>query len=281
MQDLGRNWWFFFLQWPWNLRDDLENNRVPLLCYFKLWASFCSHLWIQTGVTVLKRPVWVKISIFLSLMTLKFDRWPCKIIGLVFYAALSFVHYFIAVGQFKLKLNSVNAQIGLKSNFFVPCDLEIWRMTFKNNSTPFLCYFKLCESFHRHLWIQTGVTDRKCQIRAKISNSLSCVTLKFDGWSWKTIGHLFYTSSSVMHHFIAIWEFKLELWSGNTQIRAQIVLTSVTLTFDLWPWSFASTSLLSKVINFQNFIMIWWWEHSVKGVTDRQIDRWTDGLNHS
>ena len=36
--------------WPWNLTDDLEKNRVPLLCYFKLCASFCSHLWIQTGV---------------------------------------------------------------------------------------------------------------------------------------------------------------------------------------------------------------------------------------
>ena len=28
----------------------LKNNRVPLLCYFKLCASFCSHWWIETGV---------------------------------------------------------------------------------------------------------------------------------------------------------------------------------------------------------------------------------------
>ena len=32
----------------------LKNNRAPLLCYFKIWASFRSHLWIQTGVTVRK-----------------------------------------------------------------------------------------------------------------------------------------------------------------------------------------------------------------------------------
>ena len=32
----------------------LENNRAPLLCYFKLCAAFCSHWWIQTGVTVRK-----------------------------------------------------------------------------------------------------------------------------------------------------------------------------------------------------------------------------------
>ena len=41
--------------------------------------------------------------------------------------------------------------------FFVPCDLEIWRMTLKNNIAPLLCYFKLCVSFHSHWWIQTRV----------------------------------------------------------------------------------------------------------------------------
>ena len=34
----------------------LENNRAPLLCCFKLCASFQSHWWIQTGVTARKRP---------------------------------------------------------------------------------------------------------------------------------------------------------------------------------------------------------------------------------
>ena len=42
----------------------LENNRAPLLCCFKLCASFHCHLWIQTGVIVQKRPIWVKISDF-------------------------------------------------------------------------------------------------------------------------------------------------------------------------------------------------------------------------
>ena len=39
----------------------------------------------------------------------------------------------------------------------------------------------------------------------------ACVTLKFDGWPWKTIGHLFYVASSFVHHYTAISEFKLEL----------------------------------------------------------------------
>ena len=42
--------------------------------------------------------------------------------------------------------------------FFEPCDLEIWRMTLKNNRAPLLCYFKLGAAFRTHWWIQTGVT---------------------------------------------------------------------------------------------------------------------------
>ena len=59
--------------------------------------------------------------------------------------------------------------------------------------------------------------------------------------------------------------------------RLNGVMTSVTLTLDLWPWSFAWTSLLSLVITPKNFMMIQWWEHSQKGVTDRQTNRQTDG----
>ena len=41
----------------------LKNNRAPSLCYFKLCASLCSHMWFQTGVTVQKCLIWVKIKI--------------------------------------------------------------------------------------------------------------------------------------------------------------------------------------------------------------------------
>ena len=44
---------------------------------------------------------------------------------------------------------------------------------------------------------------------------LEPMTLKFDGWPWKTIGHLLYAAFSCVHDFIAICEFKLELESGN------------------------------------------------------------------
>ena len=133
--------------------------------------------------------------------------------------------------------------LGQIRRFLEPCDLEIWRMTLKNNRAPLLCCFQLCAWFHCHMWIQTG------------------------GRVWK---------------------------------RLSWVLTSVTLTFDLWPWPFAWTSLLTMVITLENFMMIRWWEHGEKVVTDGlnqsysclvaakkvwqtdgRTDRQTNGLNHS
>ena len=198
---------------PWN-------NRAPFLYYIKLCAWFQIHGWIQTGVTGGKRSIRVKkLWFFLSRVTLKFDRWPWKTIGHLCYATSSFVHHFIAISEFKLDLQSGNNQFGSNRQFFVPCDLEIWRMTLKNYRAPLLSNIKLCASFHHHMWIQTGVTV------------------------WKRLG-----------------------W----------VLTSVTLTFDLWPWPFAWASLLSLVVSPEKF-MIRWWEHSQKGVTDRQTDGLTNG----
>ena len=159
----GQNQLFFFV--PCDLEIwwmTLKNNRAPLLCCFKLYASFHSHQWILTGVAVQKCLIWFKIEDFFSHVTLKFDRWHWKTIGLLFYATSSFLHNFIAIGEFKLELQSGNSQ-------------------FESKSTTFF----------------------------------SSVTLKFDGWPWKTIGHIFCATWSYVHHFIAIREFKLELWSGN------------------------------------------------------------------
>ena len=128
--------------------------------------------------------------------------------------------------------------LGQIQRFLEPCDLEIWRITFKNNRTPLPCYFKLCASFRSHWWIQTGVTIRKRPILVKLNVFSSRVTLKFDGWPSKTKGHLFYATSSLVHHFVAIGEFKLELQSGNAQIWVKFDAFSsrMTLKFDGWPW---------------------------------------------
>ena len=141
------------------------------------------------------------------------------------------MYHFVAIGELKLELQSGNAQSGSNATLLEPCDLEIWRMTFKNNRAPLLCYFKLCASFRSHWWIQTGVTVRKCPIWVKFNAFYSHVTLKFDGWPSKTIGHLFYATSSFVHHFVAIGEFKLELQSGNAQSGSNLTF------FPVWPWN--------------------------------------------
>ena len=119
--------------------------------------------------------------------------------------------------------------LGQIRQFLEPCDLEIWQMTLQNNRAPLLCYFKLCAAFRSHWWIQTGVTVRKHPI-----------------WV-KTIGHLFYATSSYplcyspetpISIFLAIeiCEFKLELQSGNV---TQCGSKSMTLQnfFAVWPWN--------------------------------------------
>ena len=105
-------------------------------------------------------------------------------------------------------------------------------MTLKNNRAPLLFYFKLYASFWSHWCIETWVRVLKCPIWVKFDDFSSCVTLKFDGWPWKTIGHLFYCTSSFMHHFGAIGVSKLELESGNAQFGS-----NSTIFRGVWPWS--------------------------------------------
>ena len=105
--NLGQNRWCFV---PCDLEIwcmTLNNNRAPLLCYFKLYASFRSHRWIQAGVTVRKRPIWVIIDEFFSRVTLQFDVWPLNKANLRDLKA--------ATG-----LLSGNAQFGSKSVMFCP-----------------------------------------------------------------------------------------------------------------------------------------------------------------
>ena len=52
---------------------------------------------------------------------------------------------------------------------------------------------------------------------------LSSVTLKFDGWPWKTSGHLFCTTLSFGLNFKTIGELKLKLRPGNAQFGPKSV----------------------------------------------------------
>ena len=158
-------------------------------------------------------------------MTLKNNRAPLLC---YFKLCVSFLsHWWIQTGVAVGK-----HPISVKSTIFIAAWPGIWRMTLKNNRAPFLCYFKLCASFCIHWWIQTGVTVRKRPIWFKIDDFMSCVTLKFEGWPWKRTGRLYYATSSYVHHFIAIGEFKLELQSGNAQSGS-----NSSIFIAVWPWN--------------------------------------------
>ena len=164
---------------------------------------------------------------------LEFDGWPWKTIWYLFYSISSLVHHFVAIDEFKLELQSVNAPFGSKSTiFFSRVTLKFDRWPCKI-SVPLLCYFKLCASFCSLWWIQTWITVRKRPTWVKINDFFSRVTLKFHKWLSKTIGQLFYATSSFVHHFVAIGEFKLELQSGNAQFGSNSTIFRVVSPWNL------------------------------------------------
>ena len=168
---------------------------------------------------------------FLSCLTLKFDGGSWKTIRHLFYATSSFVHSFVAISPFKLELQCRNARFGSKSTIF----WATWPWNLMDDIETgirhhVLCYFQLCASFQSHQWIQTGVTVRKRPIGSKSAIFLSHVTLIFEKTT--TTGHLFYATSSFVHHFVAIGELKLELQSGNAQFGSKSMNFSA-----MWPWN--------------------------------------------
>ena len=134
-----------------------------------------------------------------------------------------------------LSYSPETANLGQIRRFLEPCDLEIWRMTLKNNRAPLQCYFKLCASYRSHWWFQTGDTVRKRPIWVKIDDFQSRVTLKFDVWPWKIIGYLSHSTSSFVHYFVTIGVFKLELESGKAQFGS-----NSTIFRAVWPWPLTS-----------------------------------------
>ena len=154
-------------------------------------------------------------------------------IGYFFHAPSSFVCHFIAISAFHLDLQSGNTQIGSKLTLFVSHYHKIWHMILKNNRAHLLWLFYFNASFRSHQWIQLWVTVRKRSNRVKFDDCLPTVTLKFQEWPWKTIGHFFYTHPSFVHHFIAICVFRFEFQSGNAQLWSKSTIFCL-----LWPWNF-------------------------------------------
>ena len=210
-----------------------KNNRAPLLYYIKHCATFQSHGWIQTEVTVRKRSIRVKIDNVLSCVTLKFDGWPWKTIGHLFYVASSFVNHFIDISEFKLELQSGNAQFGFKIGNVLSCvTLKFHRWPWKTIGHLFYATSSFVHHFVAIGEPKPELQSGNAQFGSKLTIFFSRVTLKFDGWPSKTIGHLFYATSSFVHHFVAIGELKRELQSGNAKFGSKL-----TIFLAVWPWN--------------------------------------------
>ena len=80
----------------------------------------------------------VKIDDFFSRVTLKFDGSDLeKQEGHLFYATSSCVHHFVAIGEFKLESGPEKPNMCQNRQLFYPCDIEIWRMIWKNKKGTF------------------------------------------------------------------------------------------------------------------------------------------------
>ena len=176
----------------------LKNNRAPLLSNIKLYAPFHHQMWIRTGVTIRKRLSWVMTSV-----TLTFDLWPWP------FAWTSLLSWVITPENFVMIRWWEHSQKGVT-------DRRTDRQTDRRTDW----------TIHRAAWSQLNKANLRDLIAAtglvisnwiQIVNFSARVTVKFDRWPCNTIGHLFYATSSFVHHFVAIGEFKLQLQSGNAQ----------------------------------------------------------------
>ena len=119
--------------------------------------------------------------------------------------------------------------LGQIRRFLEPCDLEIWWMTFKNNTAPLLCYFKLCAAFHSHWWIQSGVTVRK---RPSGSNSAILAPCDLEIW-WMTLKN---NRAPLLSNIKLYVSFHHHMWiqTGVTVRKRKVG------SWTLWPWPLTS-----------------------------------------
>ena len=118
-------------------------------------------------------------------------------------------------------------------------DKKIWGFMGCNASFPFnqqqtkilnICIKLTIRSCMNYAWVPTrqiwGAANGLVILLKLESNHqfFSPWDLQFDGWPPKIIGHLFYTTSSFVHHFKSIGELKLELQFGNAQFRSKSVI---------------------------------------------------------
>ena len=121
-------------------------------------------------------------------------------------------------------------ELDLNLDFSARVNLKFGGLPWKITGHLFILYQTLCinaqlelVSGNAQLGSKSGIFCPETLNWGMIWPFLSRVTLKFDGWPWKTTGHI-YVASIFVHYFIAINEFKLKLQSGNPQFGSKSVI---------------------------------------------------------
>ena len=127
-------------------------------------------------------------------MTAKLDRWHWKTTGHITFASFSFMDHFLVISEFNFELQSGNAQIR--------SILAIFSLLWPWNFTDDLQKQKGISSMSFQALCIISLPSVNLNLSYSLESFKSHVTLKFYGRPWKTIGHLFYTHSSFVHHFI-------------------------------------------------------------------------------
>ena len=140
------------------------------------------------------------------------------------------MYHFTAIGQFKLELRSVNAKFGSNLTILSHSTLNFDGWPWKTTGHLFYA----TSSFVRHFIVICEIKLELQSANADIGsgqNRFYCPVWPWNGWPWNTVGHLFYATASFAHHLVAMYEFKLELQFGNSQIGTRFVLTLTLCMF--------------------------------------------------
>ena len=168
-------------------------------------------------------------------MTTKLDRWHWKTIGHPSYASSSFMHHQWI--QIWVTVQKPSNWVKF-DDFLPPVTLKFYEWPWKTIGHLFYTHSNFMHPFIAIGGFRFELQSGRAQIGLNLTIFLPPVTLKFYGWPWKTTGHLFYTHSSFMYHFIAIGRFRFDLQSGNSQIGSNLTIfwLPVTLKFYRWHW---------------------------------------------
>ena len=155
-------------------------------------------------------------------------------------------------------------QIWVISAIFVPCDLEIWRITLKNNRAHLLCYFKLCASFPNHWWIQPRLQSGNAQIGSK------WVPCDLEIWLMNVKNN----RAPPLCYFKRCASFHSHLWiqNGVTVRKRQIWVKIVPCDLEIWLMNVKNNRahLLCYFKLFASFHSHLWF---INGVTDPETPK--------